>query len=463
MVHFDPIQLASWCRGEWRGRPPQFLRGITHDSRAVRGSELYVALRGERLDGHDFVEDARLRAAGAALVEAAYAESASEDFPLLVVDDTGRALVELARSHRARCQAQIVGVTGSVGKTSVKEMAADVLSHMGRVTRTQGNWNNRIGLPLSMLRMEPTDQFGVFEVGMSHPGELAPLCDLLQPDFGIMTPIGPVHIEFFRSVEDIAREKATLLKALPEQGHAVLSLDDPWFEVLREYASSRITLVSMERPEADYYGQWQQENGPLLLVRERQTGSEDRYLMPLPGRYVADNALRAIALGRELGLSADIIAHTIAAYQPLSMRWQIMQREGVQYINDAYNANPMSMRSAIEALQQSRHGDRKWLVVAGMFELGEWEREEHVELGHFIAQFAWAGVVTVGELGGLIASGIADAAVAIPYEVISVDDVGAAAVALQERVQQGDAVLLKASRGEHLERVLDSIQHGGDT
>lgn len=461
MAHFDPVQLASWCHGVWQGQPPQFIAGITHNSRSVHPGDLYVALRGERLDGHQFVSEARHNAAGAALVESDFAVAADDEFPLLVVDDALQALTELARGHRARCAARIVGVTGSVGKTSVKEMVADVLAHLGRVTRTRGNWNNHIGLPLSLLQMKPTDHFGVFEVGMNHPGELAPLCDLLRPEIGIVTPIGPVHIENFDSVASIAIEKAALLEALPEKGRAILSLDDPWFEALRERVSSKCILISMERSEADYYGEWHPGNGQFLRVRERESGVEHRYLMPLPGRYVADNALRAIAVGREMGLSPDIIGHAVASYQPLSMRWQMTEQNGIHFINDAYNANPISMRSAIEALQESYPHEHLWLVVGGMFELGKIERQEHIELGHYIAQFPWRGVVTVGELGQLIATGFTEAAPLPSCELISVPNAEAAAEAIPPHLQPGDTVLLKASRGEQLERVIDLMRSQG--
>ncbi len=458
MAHFDPVQLAAWCRGMWQGQPPQFIAGITQDSRSVHPGDLYVALCGERLDGHQFVSEARQRSAGAALVQAEFATATRDEFPLLVVEDTLQALTELARGHRSRCKACMVGVTGSVGKTSVKEMVADVLSHLGRVTRTHGNWNNHIGLPLSMLRMEPTDHYGVFEVGMNHPGELAPLCELLRPDVGVLTPIGPVHIENFDSVADIAREKATLLQTLTESGQAILSLDDPWFELLRERVGSRCIVISMERSEADYYGEWHPGNGHLLHVRERATGIEHRYPMPLPGRYVADNALRAIAVGREMGLSPDIIGHAIAAYQPLSMRWQVEDLDGVRVVNDAYNANPISMRSAIEALQESYPHDRLWLVVGGMFELGQIEPQEHAELGYYITQFRWAGVVTVGGLGRQIAAGIAEAGTA-SFGVVSVPDPQAAADELMHHLQPGDTVLLKASRGEKLEHIVEHLRN----
>lgn len=459
MIHFDPMELAGWCGGQWQGPPPEAISGVGNDSRVIQRGHLYVALRGERLDGHDFVKDAQLRSAGGALVDRAYVASVSasavaEGPPLLVVEDTARALFDVARGHRARCQGEFIGITGSVGKTSVKEMTADVLAAFGGVARTPENWNNHIGLPLSLLRMQPTDRFGVFEVGMNHPGELAPLCDLLQPSRAIMTPIGPGHLEFFDSIDAIAEEKATLLKSLPEEGTAILSLDDPWYGQLMKHVHSRVIRISLQNEEADYYGERDPDTHDLLWVHERASRSAHRYRMPLPGQYVADNALRAIAMGRECGLDPDVIAHAVVRYQTLSMRWNKVRIAGIDFINDAYNANPMSMRAALNALQEWPVNKRKWLVLAGMFELGATEQVEHEALGHYLAQFPWAGVVTIGRLGQLIAQGAIESGATDRYTVQTCTDRWEAADCLEGQLSAGDIVLVKASRGEKLEDVL---------
>lgn len=457
MVRFDPADLVSWCGGTWQGQPPISLAGVSHDTRSLQAGALYVALRGEQFDGHDFVSNARVQRAGAALVSADAVPHMHRDLPLLVVPDTRRALIELAAGHRQRCAGEFIGITGSVGKTSVKEMTADVLAHLGPVTRTWSNWNNDIGLPLSMLRMNPQDAFGVFEVGMNHPGELAPLCVLLQAQRAIITPIGPVHLEHFDSVAAIVEEKATLSKSVPEEGQAILSIDDPWYEVLRERTQSRIVRVSLLSQDADYFAEADTSTLSELSVCERHTGECFSYRLPLPGRYVADNAIRVIALARELGLSPDVIAHALSGYQPPAMRWQRHDVQGVSYINDAYNANPMSMRAAIDAMQEMAVDGQRWLVLAGMFELGAQEREEHEELGQYIAQFPWAGVITVGRHGEMIAEGLKAAQSRADMALMVCTDHQEAGRYLKERVQPGDVVLLKASRGERLERVLEEV------
>jgi UDP-N-acetylmuramoyl-tripeptide--D-alanyl-D-alanine ligase len=459
MVYFDPAELAGWCDGRWHGLTPDRIAGFCNDSRIIQPGQLYVALHGERLDGHAFIKDARRRSACGALIDEAHATAAAGDWPVLIVSDTRRALMDLARGHRQRCRGEFVGITGSVGKTSVKEMGADLLAHIGRVTRTKGNWNNDIGLPLSLLRMDPGDRFGVFEVGMNHPGELAPLCNLLSPTWAVMTPIGPVHLEFFDSVAAIAEEKAALLAALPVTGTAILSTDDPWYESLIRHVRSRVIRLSMLDEQADYYGQWRRPGHRILTVQERASGEEHAYLMPLPGQYVADNALRAIALGREHGLSPDVIAHALAHYQPLSMRWNRVTIAGVHFVNDAYNANPMSMRAALDAFQEADAEGRRWLVLAGMFELGAVAQDEHEALGRYLAQFPWAGVLTVGSLGRWIADGAAEAGLTETSRLEICGDISEAAQYLKHHLRPGDAVLLKGSRGEHLENLLKEFEN----
>ena len=457
MVHFDPVELARWCAGHWQGVVPARVEGVGNDSRHIEPGQLYVALRGERLDGHRFVAEALRRGAAAALVDEHYAANIGAAQPLLVVADTGAALSDLARGHRARCRAMRVGVTGSVGKTSVKEMTADVLGRLGPVARTCGNWNNHIGLPLSLLRMQPDDRSGVFEVGMSRPGELAPLCELLRPEHGILTPIGPAHLVNFTDQAAIADEKATLLDALPAEGFAVLSVDDPWYGHLLQRVRSRLVRVSLEGREADFNGVWDPAAQGVLTVQERESGRTASYRMPLPGRYVADNALRAVALGRLCGLAPEAIAQALAGYRPPGMRWAVTSISGVDFINDAYNANPLSMRAALEAVQEQAAGRRTWLVLGGMYELGAQAHEAHRELGRFLAGRSWAGVVTFGSEGEWIADGARETGLPAGTQLVSCGDLAAVAEVLREQLVPGDLVLLKASRGAQLEGVLSLL------
>ena len=245
----DPEKLAKWTDGTWQGTPGP-ITGVSIDSRTVRPGDLFFALCGENTDGHVHLPAALAAGAAGAVAVAGKYEKPTHG-AVLEVADTAQGLWRMAQGHRSAVKALVVGVTGSVGKTTVKEMVAGVLAAEAHVARTPGNWNNELGLPLSLLGMPVGTRSGVFEVGMSHPGELKSLCELLLPDWGVITRIGPVHIEFFDSVEAIAREKGTLLRALPANGLAFLNADDPFFPILREASRARVVSVSSKQ-SADY-------------------------------------------------------------------------------------------------------------------------------------------------------------------------------------------------------------------
>lgn len=458
MARLDPAALAAWCNGRWQHMPQESITGVGHDSRTIQPGQLYVALRGPQHDGHDFVAACFAQKAAAALVDAAYAQTAPDTQSLLAVADTRAALMQLAQGHRTTSQAVVVGITGSVGKTTVKELVADMLAQQGAVTRTRANWNNDIGLPLSLLDLLPDDRFGVFEIGMNHPGELQPLCDVLQPDHAILTPIGPAHLEHFDSVTAIAEEKATLLRALAAPGRAVLSVDDPYYPILRSACDADVIRVSLSATDVDYAGTWNPGADPFITVKEQATGATYRYPLPLPGRFMADNALRAVAMARSLGISADRLAEALRNYRAPAMRWREEWVGDILFINDAYNANPLSMRAAVDAFVGMEVAGRKWLVLAGMRELGGGERQAHLELGRYLARSAWGGVITSGAMGQWILEGLQEEVINAPYPVYACADSDAASARLQRDVQPGDAVLLKASRGEALERVVEAFK-----
>ncbi len=452
MPEFKGLDLARWSGGEWAGGCPARLAGVSADTRTLAPGALFVALRGARFDGHRFVAEAFARGAAAALVDrdAAGAPAAG---PRLLVADTARALANLAAGYRRGLRALIVGVTGSLGKTTVKDMAADVLARRGPTARSLGNWNNAIGLPLSLLAMEPGCRFGVFEAGMNHPGELQPLIDTLRPDWGLVTAIGPVHLEFFESVEAIAREKSALLRALPPGGTALLRRDDPYYGLLAAAAPGRVLTVALEG-EADYRGRLE---GGRLEILEAATGETCRVSAPLPGAHHAGHALLAAAVGRAQGLDWASIRGALESFRPQPMRWERRMLAGVSVINDAYNANPVSMAAALRTFAGVACAGGRWLVLAGMHELGESEARRHEELGASLAGDPWAGVITVGRLGGAIAAAALRAGV--PAErVFACADHEAAAETLRRCLRPGDAVLFKASRGQQLERVLERWQ-----
>ncbi len=439
MICFSPEELAQWAGSVWSGTVPPPIRGVSHDTRTLKIGDLYVAVRGDRFDGHDFVEQAFEKGAVGALVADDFF---LDGYPLLKVPDTLKGLQDLARGYRDTWTGTVVGITGSVGKTTVKEMCAEVLSQKGLVHRTAGNFNNHIGLPLSMLSMPRTAAYGVFEIGMSHPGEIAALAENLRPNIAIISDICNAHRESFDSLEAIAREKAALLTSLPSSGLAILDRDSEWFELMSDQTCARTVSISFGAA-GDYVGY---KVGDSVL---EVNGFE--YTMPLPGDHIMRNALRAIALGLELGEEPSAIAAGLRRFKNPPMRWQEHKINGVHFVNDAYNANPLSMRAGLQTFAELKGAGKKWAVLGGMRELGESEAAEHAALGRFVDELNFDGVVAVGALAAQIQCSRTE-------RIYYCAEAAEAAQILKNNLRTDDCVLLKASRAERLERVLECFK-----
>jgi UDP-N-acetylmuramoyl-tripeptide--D-alanyl-D-alanine ligase len=440
MSEFRPGELSQWVSRLWKnGIPERRVTGVSHDTRSLKPGDLYIAIRGDRFDGHAYVRDAFEKGAAGALVHDGFQWSEN---PILMVPDTIKGLQDLARGYRKKWIGTPVGITGSVGKTTVKEMCADVLSVKAGTHRTAGNYNNHIGLPLTMLAMPPTARFGVFEIGMNHPGEIGALAYLLQPKIGILTDICNAHRESFQSLEEIAREKMKMAERVPSSGTVILDRDSEWYSMMRRHTCASVVTVSLEGV-ADYVGR--SKGSQVLDVNGCQ------YIMPQPGEHIMRNALRAIALGLELGMEPAEIASGLRTFKAPPMRWQESDVRGIRFINDAYNANPLSMRASLRTLFNLPGPGQKWAVVGGMRELGDTAGEEHAALGKFIDSLHLDGVVTVGELGRQIACKTTE-------RFFQCLESAEAAQILKDNLSPGDRVLLKASRGEELERVLNHFK-----
>ncbi len=452
MPLFDPAEVAEWSGGTWGQSQPPLIRGVSTDTRTLVRENLYFALKGSNFDGHDFLNEAFRKGASGAVVARDKAPAGATQRPLLRVADPARTLRDVAAGHRRKTDPEIVAVTGSAGKSTVKEMIAQTLSRAIQVAGTRGNWNNEIGLPLSILAMEETVKVGVFEVGTNHPGELAPLCGLLRPDWGVVTNIGPVHMEFFGTVEAIAEEKATVLRSLPSDGVAVLNADGGLYDFLRAASPSRVITVSAEK-DADYVCGRPRSGKKPAVIRERASGEEMELRLSIPGWHNVMNAAIAVAVARGHGMGWEQIGSALAGFSPLPMRWERKEVAGVTIVNDAYNANPLSMRAAITAFQEAVVASRKWLILGGMLELGKTEREEHIALGEFVGKGRWAGLIVVGRLGDLIADGAEKNGFG-KDRLFRCRGNAEASKAAAENIMAGDAVLAKASRGIRLEEAV---------
>ena len=452
---FDAAAFTGWVSGTSQALPATFC-GVTQDSRKVTPGCLYAALRGERFDGHDFVALALQSGAAAALVEEPWqAPAGAAAWPLIRVRDTRQALCEAARAWRLQSRALIVGLTGSSGKTTTKEMSAALFSAGGRVCATQGNLNNEIGLPLSLLALPPDAAYGIFELGTSHPGEIARLADVLRPHAAIISSIGCAHIESFGSIGAIAREKGALLRVLPADGFAVLCKETACFAQLAEGSGAPVVTTSLLTGDADFSGRFLDPMNGTVCVLERETGVQTVLRSGLPGEHNASDLLLAFAAARTAGVPSQEAAQALLRLTLPGMRWEVSVRSGVMFVNDAYNANPQSMMAVLRTFMKLPCEGRRVVVLGDMLELGGHAEALHREVGRYVAELSPDGLVAVGENG---ARYLADEAVKAGFAVSRVTcfaDAAEASAASKGLFEPGDCVLLKASRGMRLERILN--------
>lgn len=449
-------EALLWTGAAPRGALPRSFASVCTDTRKLEPGCLFVALRGERFDGHSFAADAVAAGAGAVVAEAG--ADVPRDIPALVVEDSAAALRGLAAGWRGAVGAKILGVTGSAGKTTTKELSAHLLAAAGPVAKTPGNFNNSVGLPLSLLSMPAGTKFGVFEAGTNHPGEIAPLASLMRPDAAILTNVGPVHIGNFGSEERIAEEKAGLLAAVPPGGCCFLDACGAHFAYLSSRcAGRRVVAVSADpsRP-ADFTAESSDPETGEFRVVEAAGGATYALRAPRPGAHQICDALLAVAAARVFGgVSPEEIAARLASAPNAAMRWEISVKDGIKWTNDAYNANPLSMAAAITAFSAAERGAaRRVLVLGDMGELGD-DREEalHRSVGASVAAAAPDLLFCVGAKAAWIGEG----AVAAGFpggRVLRVPDAPAAGELLAGTLRPGDAVLLKASRAVRLERAI---------
>jgi UDP-N-acetylmuramoyl-tripeptide--D-alanyl-D-alanine ligase len=420
--------------------------GYSIDSRTIGRHELFFAIKGDRFDGHDFVKAALERGATGAVVSREFAGSGE----LLRVKDPLVALQTLAHKVRQTWGKTVIGVTGSAGKTTTKEAIAQVLATKYRVQKSEGNLNNHFGLPLQVLRLEPETEFYVSEMGMNHAGEIRALAEIAEPDVGVVTNVAPVHLEFFSSIEGIAKAKKELIDALPKDGIAVLNADDEFVGKFNCARAGRAVYFGIEG-RADVRAANVIDAGGKGSEFEVSAGGRTvRFKLPLVGRHNVYNALAAIATGREHGIELEQAAGALSSLVPSDKRGEIVEIAGATVINDCYNSNPKALKSMVDALMAMPA--KRHIVVAGeMLELGPAGEELHRESGRYMAERGVLQLVGVRGLAKRMVEAAQDAKMRAQF-VESPDEAGEW---LAKHVKKGDAVLLKASRGVNLERALE--------
>ncbi|MBQ7189582.1 MAG: UDP-N-acetylmuramoyl-tripeptide--D-alanyl-D-alanine ligase [Kiritimatiellae bacterium] len=450
--------VVKWTGGEPSGNLPAGCAAVTQDTRKISLGALYVALKGSRFDGHSFVSDAFAKGAAAALVEESWKIPPTlSSAPLIRVKNTYEALADLASAWRDTFRppaTHIVGLTGSSGKTTTRAMTAALLAASRKeICQTSGNLNNDIGLPLSLLSMPQGASFGVFETGVNHPGEMDRLAAILRPDAVIVTNIGTAHIEFFGDQAGIAREKGKLLAAIPADGFAVLNTETACFNELAERCTGRVVTVSFQNRDADFVGRIADVLRGIVVVKERATGLETELCSGLPGEHNAADLLPAFATARTLGVSAEACAGALRDFSLPGMRWQVTVRNGITFVNDAYNANPQSMAASIRTFMALPCRGRRILVLGDMFELGSQSEKLHREIGLLVADCKPDLVFFVGNAMAFAAQEAREHGFPASA-LVRADTADSAAPLLASKIRYSDSVLLKASRGVGLERVL---------
>jgi UDP-N-acetylmuramoyl-tripeptide--D-alanyl-D-alanine ligase len=439
------------------GDPDLAFRAYGIDSREIAAGGLFFALRGAR-DGHDFVPDAAARGASGAVVSREVAPPRS-GFGLVRVADTVLALQGLARRVLAGRRVTVVGITGSTGKTTTKEFAAALLGARFRVRKSEGNLNNRLGLPLSLLRLEPGDEVAVLEMGMSAAGEVRALTAIAPPDVAVITNIHPVHLEFFADLEAIALAKKEILDGARPDGVAVLNADDPWVrKIAAGWRGRRVTfgLGAAGDVRASAVRTKGYEGLSFELLYGRDKAGLD---LPFLSESLLQDFLAAAAVAKALGLGLEDVRTRAAGLAPLAMRGILVRLAGgVQLLDDSYNSNPKALEDALRHFGRLP-AKRRVAILADMLELGPEAAEFHRRAGRLVPRLGWDVLVAIGPLAREMAA--AAAAEGMPAASIrTLPDADAAADAVLDLVRDGDLVLVKGSRGTRTEKVVARLMSG---
>lgn len=447
-------KISAWMQGKLTGDPKAVADKAGTDTRTLEPGSLFFAIRGERFDGHQFLEQAFEK--GASVVVSEIPFTPPPGCAVILVEDTVKALGDLARNYLKAHRIPVVGITGSVGKTTTKEMIAQILSTQYRVHKTMGNFNNHIGLPLSVLKLTSEHTAAVFEMGMSGLGEIEYLSGIVRPDIGVITNIGISHIERLGSRQNILRAKLEICKGMDEGGKLVLNGDDELLSGLEGLLPMPVTFYGINEGNSLYaYGiESLGESGVRFTVKLRNEDVE--ILLQVPGIHNVSNALAAIACGLEMGITNENIQKGLASYSQEKMRMNITQYNDIKVINDAYNAAPASSEAALAVLREISAGRRSIAVLGDMLELGDYAAQAHRQVGSYAAHQRIDHIFAVGELAkeyihGAVNAGMPEGNTRHFHDGEAVTDY------LKDFLLPGDVILFKGSRGMKLDKVIEAL------
>lgn len=436
------------------GEGGRFVRGVSVDSRQIREGELFFAIPGKRTDGHRYVRMCAERGAAGAVVSAPV--DSPEGFPLIYVADTAWALGCLARWYRRRYNIPVVGITGSAGKTTTKEMTAAALSVRHRVLKSSGNLNTEIGLPLTLVQLEAQHTVAVLEMAMRGRGQIDWLAYIARPTIGVVTNIGWAHLEMLGSRDNIAVAKTELLYRLPEDGVAILNADDEYYEFCRLQAPCRVVSYGSNRPAEVRARQVEVDDKGRVRCTVQYEGQAASLTVPLPGLHQLSNALAALAVAVVLQVPLEEAVLGIEQMSALPQRMRVLAgARRVTVLDDTYNANPASVMAAVHTLRQMANGNSCVVVLGDMLELGSESARMHREVGQEVARTGVRLLVAVGEMAGEVVRGAQEVKGSLPC--VAFANSMEAAQAIWRYLEAGDTVLVKGSRALQMERVVQAI------
>jgi UDP-N-acetylmuramoyl-tripeptide--D-alanyl-D-alanine ligase len=454
--------VAEACGAEMAaGAADVKIENVCTDSRQAKSGDVFFAIKGEKFDGHDFVADVAAKGVAAIVAQASRLCEGKKltggtSVPLLGVGSVRTALGKLAAAYRRQFDLPVIAVGGSNGKTTTKELLASVLRQKFATLASEASFNNDIGVPTTLLKLEKAHQAAVLEVGTNHPGELAPLVKMVQPKIGVITNIGREHLEFFGDVASVAEEEGALAELLPADGKLFLNGDSEWPEKIAARTKAKVIRVGFGEQN-----QWRatkirlDKNGATFQIAAPKKEFCGEYRINLLGRHQVANALLVIGSGEELGLGRAEIQRGLAECQPPKMRMQFWEAGGVRVLEDCYNANADSMRAALETLCDLPLQGRRVAVLGDMAELGAHTEAAHVEIGKYAAELKIGQLFTVGKNSAATAQAARDGGLT---RVIEFAEVEAAVRAVKNFLKPGDVVLLKASRSSRLERIAETLR-----
>ena len=461
LSQFNAEDIAACTAGVLAGGPADLhFSGASIDSRTLCTGDLFFAIRGPNQDGHKFIPNALSAGARGVVAESGYVQP--EDFPpkcaLVKVADTHQALKDSAAAVRRRWQGTVVGITGSMGKTTAKEFAAQMMQSACGVYRTPGNYNNLYGLPLAIFGLTSSESIGIFEMGMSAPGEIAQMCRIAEPAIGIITNVAPVHLEFFNSLEEIAHAKAELAEALPAEGTLIYNRDILLVrKIADKFGGNKISFGFSVG--ADIQADQIEILGPEKTRFRLSCGGESAVVsIPLPGAHFVMNILPAVALGRLYSLTAEQIAENLRHIRQSSMRGRVIHfKEGFSIIDDSYNSNPEALKKMIEVLSRLPSFERRILVAGEMLELGPDSASLHRECGVFAVKAGIDSVIGVRGAAQEIVRAAQNEGMT-DKQARFFQDAEEASAFLQKDIRKGDLVLIKGSRGVRMETLIESLK-----